>query len=904
MRHETVVSPFMLLYISMEKETRYINYGNQQVNYEDFLNNAADQVQGYVASMPWSTKRKEKFLEAYQDIMSKGVVGANNSSGQWGIDINGNDLNLENKPNKEMYYEAAYFIQQQMAALAQDKKEEKPTENLTKFDNQYLNNNLLEYITNNRFGGQQGDISSLWNSFDTQESGIKNRKQKLIEDLTNWGNNLDSSKYSFEGTPFADYNDFNQRRLNAIQALQNSGDTLDENSREALLKLGLNPDQFFTITSKETSSNDKTPQKNINYNTPSQQNVYIASRYNLKGALKGKDVSYLANKYHSNPQELLASLQGYIKRGWTNLNNDEREEIIGTIKYGGQTISDNEHNILKNMSSGRWRGSKNKARFKKYEGLEGLIYDTKTGQLIHIQNKIDADLGKSSFNFMAGKSREEINNTPRGNGVKLTTADKVDLTALAADLASILYPGMAGGAVLGGAAAALRATTRDWSNDFWGNLGGTAVDLGTGVVGGLPFFGDAILASKFLRGLGNVLKGAAVYSAFKSSPEAFEAIRKIDFNHPIDSAKKLTPQDYHAIYNVLTGILAGKSHVKTNLAERQVLKKKGVAVEDKKLQKFGIRRTQIKENESVPTVKVKDKNGVEHDLVIKPETKTTLEKQLKGKTREQKNNIIKENKDIKDAAKKAGIDISKSEIAADKSILNWPVVRNYAGTNKGIFGTTSGKPISRENDQFEKYLSERGWWDKFKYGTNRDLKRISDNFEKQGIYKPSQTSNNKPESQNNTPQVQQSTSSYIPEDVDNRTLSLLNNMKGPKRKMSRETRIPTPKNSTTNGQLIDGSTFQVHYGGKSGEMTVNYKGKDLKLKGNLHSQKKRLGQWIERQNRSISNISKVKMKSSDPKWEKYVKSIKDLKRKGFLFKEGGQIYDVNTTISEFLKTKK
>ena len=87
-------------------------------------------------------------------------------------------------------------------------------------------------------------------------------------------------------------------------------------------------------------------------------------------------------------------------------------------------------------------------------------------------------------------------------------------------------------------------------------------------------------------------------------------------------------------------------------------------------------------------------------------------------------------------------------------------------------------------------------------------------------------------------------------------------------------------------------------------MTVNYKGKDLKLKGNLHSQKKRLGQWIERQNRSISNISKVKMKSSDPKWEKYVKSIKDLKRKGFLFKEGGQIYDVNTTISEFLKTKK
>jgi len=57
-------------------------------------------------------------MSAYSDLMNKGILGASNSTGQWMIDVNGVvDLDSMDKKDKEMYGEAAYFIQQQMAGL-------------------------------------------------------------------------------------------------------------------------------------------------------------------------------------------------------------------------------------------------------------------------------------------------------------------------------------------------------------------------------------------------------------------------------------------------------------------------------------------------------------------------------------------------------------------------------------------------------------------------------------------------------------------------------------------------------------------------------------------------------------------------------------------------------------------
>jgi hypothetical protein len=45
--------------------------------------------------------------------MSKGIIGANNTTGQWAVDLNNNiDLDSMDKKDQEMYHEAAYYILQ------------------------------------------------------------------------------------------------------------------------------------------------------------------------------------------------------------------------------------------------------------------------------------------------------------------------------------------------------------------------------------------------------------------------------------------------------------------------------------------------------------------------------------------------------------------------------------------------------------------------------------------------------------------------------------------------------------------------------------------------------------------------------------------------------------------------
>jgi hypothetical protein len=44
------------------------------------------------------------------------------------------------------------------------------------------------------------------------------------------------------------------------------------------------------------------------------------------------------------------------------------------------------------------------------------------------------------------------------------------------------------------------------------------------------------------------------------------------------------------------------------------------------------------------------------------------------------------------------------------------------------------------------------------------------------------------------------------------------------------------------------------------------------------------------------------LKSNDPKWKEFVKSIQELKRKGFLYKQGGTINNnLDTVIQDFFK---
>lgn len=113
----------------VKQEPIYLDYGSNKIDQNQFFTRAADNVNNWVNSQSWSRKRKEKFLNAYSDLMSKGITGASNTSGQWELNLN-QELNLDSmsKKDQEMYHEAAYYILQQMSGITPKESEEKKKE--------------------------------------------------------------------------------------------------------------------------------------------------------------------------------------------------------------------------------------------------------------------------------------------------------------------------------------------------------------------------------------------------------------------------------------------------------------------------------------------------------------------------------------------------------------------------------------------------------------------------------------------------------------------------------------------------------------------------------------------------------------------------------------------------------
>lgn len=236
-------------------DIQYLNYGDQQIEQQALLNNLADQVQGYVSRQSWSNKRKEKFMNAYTDLMNRGIRGASNSSGKWMLQVGGDDLPEMSKKDREMYQEAAYFIQQQMASLPTKSVEEKEDKSkLPVFDNKYFTTELNHLIGEREFGGRDWDTQTDWNSLDKRnENGIRGRKNRattLANYLKSYADSLDESKLNFEGSPFTDLSDFRSRIQNAINAL-NTDDPEDD--IRALNAIGLRASDYLNDGSGDLS---------------------------------------------------------------------------------------------------------------------------------------------------------------------------------------------------------------------------------------------------------------------------------------------------------------------------------------------------------------------------------------------------------------------------------------------------------------------------------------------------------------------------------------------------------------------------------------------------------------------------------------------------------------------------
>ena len=756
-------------------DIQYINYGDQQIELQALMTRLADRVLKYVQNQPWSNKRKNKFMTYYQDIMSRGLKSATNDTGQWIINTGGDQLQFDtmDKMDREMYEEAAYFIQQQMASLPtrssqESKKEEVDKSKLPLFDNKKFIEDLQRHISYTDYGGR-AFTQDMWDNLDKRnDNGERQRTERtksLLNYLTSYRDNFDSSKYNFEGGPFKNENDFKSRLNEAIEALRTT--TLEDDDK-ALNRLGIDPRLWFNNGMDDPYTGDKnfTGTYNQYYNEylPQERKKKAQaiidrrmeqikqqqqlSQFAIRSSRPLSNLitrRALADKY-KDLNTLSAQLTDYGRR-FNHLKQSEMDELISALSYGAnQPITNEEWNIIK---SNKAYANSNRNRFKKHPEVNNLIYDTATRRAIQIY---DTSIPET-IDYLHGQSTKDAENTymntPRGEGNGLTDADKRDIAATLLDLGAFIDPEAFSGTILALSASGARTWNSVEQRGLWETLTDwkTWADIGTGALGGTQLLGDASSIAKFARGLGKLMTVPAIISAISNVPEARTAWSKIDtssFDGIVNSVKKLTPQDYHAISSVLVGLLTGKNYLKSNLAERAVLQHSGINTQASNkrrewLNKYGLARTKPTDNQKIENdnsalkVKKTASDGKAEEMEI-PIDKTQAEALRKAKPSE-----------INEVARSLGVNIPEGyKIEPNSSFMN--SVKRVGGKGNSDVVVTRPRIVSegQNKNDFDYWISSRSLWDQYKpwsLGTNSNLIRIHNNI--MGLHQqtPQQTNN-------------------------------------------------------------------------------------------------------------------------------------------------------------------
>ena len=934
----------------MEEDNKvWLGLGEDQIDQSLFLTNAANNIQSYVQSKPWSAKRKQSFLNAYNAIMQTGVTGATNNTGQWELTTQTqlDPSGLSNR-DQEMLGDAAYFILSQMQEVTPrgtTETTEEPSKEKTKFVSATAFDN---WISNNKFGGREYSRPDDWNILDERDAttgkrGTANRMERMKQWLTEFRDSLNDNDWDYTDNPTDKNTAEVQAKINAaINALDGKTE-VDQDVIDTLNALGLNHRVWFDNGLGEDSGKTDANGNPLTWQQWQEQQAEDAKlkaeadAAKLKAqneAIKASPWSKTLVHKYSNPtwndnefanqlgnRNLIDVLNEYASK-MNQLNSGQRKFVHSAYRSGipKVTISDEEYNILKNTPAFR---NAPKSRFSKIAGVDGLIYDNSTQSLLSPLSMGGESSSVDPNEWIHGQSsevlKEKTKNTPRGQGIQLTAKDKADLSAIAMDFAALIdwEPYSAG--TLGVAAGVTRSVA-NWDKDrFWKSLGTSAFDVGTGALSFLPVAGDTINGYKIIKGFKAVAPLMAGVFAVGSFPEAKKAWDKIDFEHPMDSAKKLTPEDYRALFNVVQGLMTGRAHIRGNLAQRRVLQHTGHNVSNSRLQRLGITKTEVKTEVEVPTLRTKV-NGKEVDFELDKSTQKELEN-LFNKHKGNREAAIKEygnnHPEFKEKLKKAGLDVDNMKAE------DWEVIKSNSLVNKGreylgkygrktsdSFGTTSKTSQSKTND-FEEWLAGRSNWNKFKYGSNRTMRQIA---EARGINTVKSPESEVEKASRTAEKAQASVTKRETPLSEKEAQELKENVKSWRQEYKNILNTRKSEGRNYEWSKHDVGTDKLKSSVKIGNKNINIEvGSDGVLvingeKTNINgfgphtkdSGKRAVRQRIKET--VLQAMKQERVKKNTAEFEKTIQELRKLKAAGFL-KQGGNI-NLDTTISNFLKNQK
>lgn len=232
-------------------QVRTFKLGEREIETGSLLRNADSNLESYLESTGWSSKKKNAFRETYGKYLqgiNSGTISSRDVGRNW-IDSTGQLTNTSGK-GFDANGAVAHYLDSIADAIPDYVKEEKVQPTVTKKSLNFsagLNKSLLDKF----FGGNRYN-QSVWYSRDaldetTKKRGITNRLKDFSGQFSAYADSLLNdpefdTKYDLSNTAFKNKNEFRNRIERAKAVLSN--DKLEDEDWRALSELGINVEGY------------------------------------------------------------------------------------------------------------------------------------------------------------------------------------------------------------------------------------------------------------------------------------------------------------------------------------------------------------------------------------------------------------------------------------------------------------------------------------------------------------------------------------------------------------------------------------------------------------------------------------------------------------------------------------
>lgn len=908
-------------------DIQYINYGDQQIDQQELNNLLKDEskVRAYVNSQPWSNKRKQLFMENYYDMLGRGITGFSiqlnpeTNRNEWYTNLKDDNIDYGNRKRREMYGEVSYYMRQLASKLptraSQEEEAKKKKEDLPVFDNKYFTSGLQSYIGNKMFGQRDWSTSKDWNVLDERDSkgirGTNKRAEKLAEMLEGYLKTVDKDKVNFEGGAFTDYDDFSARINTAIGELRNG--TWNQADKDSLNRIGINPDNWFNNGSGDpykTEGYEGTYGDYYGRFLPQQEKDKAKVEAEKQKAQQANYWSgykyYNLSKYNGRPltseESNLEHLNKIISKDkWSG---DEASQIVQAFKLAernGQLVSITDKNELAKFGP-MW---KNRVRqLRKINGIEGIYYDTvgkkfikpyKNGQTpqTSFQDILDQNNPETIAKKKADsdqKLREQY-----AKRTEMTPQDWEYVASVIPDIASIPDEEPFSAATLAFAGAGMRhhaLANRPGgmsTSDKWWQV---ADYLGAGLAS-IPGFGDAYLVGRILNTTRKFATGlfaaAGAYGLGSATVNAFGKWAK---------GEDMTLQEKMDVVMAIPSLVSAY-----RLRSREGLNDAAKAAN----------QNNITTNKGKVKVTVTDESGnksVKEITGLSEQKSKELQKQFKnaGNDNSKKTQILKSDSEVQAKASEQGIDLNKVSIETDSrhmaSYRKPTEIEFYPETSPSSARTRYNQEIENLKNSGHNWQARRlQIYDKFYKGTGGARKESDGNWFKKAWHYVTDTPNQEFANKIKNGETPKTNSTEVPKTTEtksNWSREKINKYQKNLEQMESSFLDRSKYNSNSKSQkkidlskdissekysLADGEQLEL----SMSNGILNVKGPNgIKVSQRVHDQleiKKVVSDIIKNYNNSIGRSSATVKRFS----KEYIESLKELRRKGYLFKQGGTI---------------